>query len=292
MISRKPVFIANEIGLKRQEHRGAFLVVEGRDDRLFCERFIARDRCRVQVAEGKESVLEVVRILETRPFEGVVGLVDTDFDGLEGRSSPGANVVSTQVHDLECLLVRSSALQAVLFEHASDKKVAALPRTPRELLLAAATPIGCLRLHSRRSGLNLRFQDLNYDGFVARAGLEVNRRKLVHEVRNRSQRQDLPEDDLLRALHDIEAQDLDPWSLCTGDDLIGLLSLGLRHTFGTKGAQPVSPDNLRRELRLAFSQDAFDASPIAAGLRRWQQENPAFQVLPLSPPGSSGSLAT
>ena len=39
-LRRRPVVIANEIRLKRSQHPGAFLVVEGRDDRLFWERYI------------------------------------------------------------------------------------------------------------------------------------------------------------------------------------------------------------------------------------------------------------
>jgi hypothetical protein len=39
MIGQQPVVIANEIRLWRALHKGAFMLVEGRDDRLFYERF-------------------------------------------------------------------------------------------------------------------------------------------------------------------------------------------------------------------------------------------------------------
>ena len=44
---RRPEVHANAIRLKRQEYGGTFLVVEGRDDRLFFEQFIDGRDCRV-----------------------------------------------------------------------------------------------------------------------------------------------------------------------------------------------------------------------------------------------------
>ena len=41
-MKRSPNVRANAIRLKRQEHGGSFLVVEGRDDRLFFEQFVDR----------------------------------------------------------------------------------------------------------------------------------------------------------------------------------------------------------------------------------------------------------
>ena len=41
-MGRSATVRANAIRLKRQEHGGSFLVVEGRDDRLFFEQFVDR----------------------------------------------------------------------------------------------------------------------------------------------------------------------------------------------------------------------------------------------------------
>ena len=40
-MNRSPNVRANAIRLKRQEHEESFLVVEGRDDRLFFEQFVS-----------------------------------------------------------------------------------------------------------------------------------------------------------------------------------------------------------------------------------------------------------
>ena len=52
-----PITKANEIRLKRQIHKGAFLLVEGRDDRLFMQAFISLIDCKIEVGQrwGKEN---------------------------------------------------------------------------------------------------------------------------------------------------------------------------------------------------------------------------------------------
>src|SRR6267378_656553 len=99
---RRPVFIANEIRLKRSHHPGAFLVLEGRDDRLLNEVLTDRGACQIVVGEGKERVLDIVSILEHDGFPGVLGLVDADFDRINGVAY-GPNVVVTDGHDLESM---------------------------------------------------------------------------------------------------------------------------------------------------------------------------------------------
>ena len=67
-MTRSPNVRANAIRLRRQEHGGSFLVVEGRDDRLFFEQFVDRRCCWVIVADGKRNVVDVVGILEADGF--------------------------------------------------------------------------------------------------------------------------------------------------------------------------------------------------------------------------------
>lgn len=179
MMRRRPVVIANEIRLKRSQHAGSFLVVEGRDDRLFCQRFIDLASCKIVVAENKENVIDVVQILEENEFEGVVGVVDSDFDFIEGRIASSPNLASTDLHDLECMLLQSAALEALLSEFGSQTKLDGFGRDIREVLIAAASPTGYLRLYSERNGLDLRFDGINYSRCVDRQTLETDRQALI-----------------------------------------------------------------------------------------------------------------
>lgn len=63
--------IANEIRMTRSQYTGAFLIVEGRDDRLFMASFISQSTCTIEVAQGKQNVCDVIEILNEDNFHGV-----------------------------------------------------------------------------------------------------------------------------------------------------------------------------------------------------------------------------
>ena len=279
MISRRPELHANAIRLKRQEYRGTFLVVEGRDDRLFFEQFIDGRDCRVIVAEGKQNVGHVIHILEADGFAGVVGVIDADLDHVEGIRPASDNIILLETVDLEALLIRSTALDRVLVELGSAKKIATFGAEVRDALLAAALPIGCLRLHSRRRNLNLTFHGLRYRGCIEEATLRVDVSILIREVKNRSQRFDLGCQDVAREIDTIRGSVDDHWLVCYGADMVKILSLGLRKTLGTNSTQAVAPEVVRRCLRLAYQWVDLNDSRLGRDLRAWAVRKPKFRVL-------------
>ena len=213
-MTRRPEVRANAIRLKRQEHGGSFLIVEGRDDRLFFEQFVDRQYCWVIVADGKQNVADVVGILETDVFPGVAGVVDADLDHMGGIRPTSGNIILLETVDLEALLIRSTALDRILVELGSMDKIAGFGASIREHLLAVALPIGCLRLHSRRVGLNLTFRGLRYGRCIEEASLMLDVSGLIREVRNRSQRFDLQSQDVAREIDIIKGSVEDKWLVC------------------------------------------------------------------------------
>ena len=198
MKGRSAIIIANDIRLKRHVHKGCFLLVEGRDDRLLFRQFSEHSICWIMTVNGKQNVIDVVNILEGDPFPGIAGVVDADFDHVEDRPLSSDNLIMLETVDLEALLVRSSALDRVLVELGSLEKIAEFGRDVRGALVEAAVPIGCLRLHSLRTELGLRFQGLKYGRFIDKDSLAIDIRALVEEVKHRSQRSDLPSEDVVR----------------------------------------------------------------------------------------------
>jgi hypothetical protein len=255
------------------------LVVEGRDDRLFCERFLDRGACKVVVAEDKGKVTDVIHLLEEARFAGVLGLVDADFDRIEQRAPESPNVLVGESHDLEGMLLNSSALDALLVEFGSRDKIDRFGRDVRETLLSNAFPIGCLRLHSKRARRDLRFDGLDYSSCVDRDTLRIDRHRLVQEIKNRSQRQDIDDSSLERGLSEVEGEHLEAYEVCVGEDLLGLLSLGLRHALGTNDSTRVGRPELLQALRLAYSDAEFARSGLRNMIERWEQANSPFRVL-------------
>ena len=58
--------------MTRTQFSGSFLIVEGRDDRLFMVRFVALETCQIRVAYGKQNVCDTIDILDEDLFSGAL----------------------------------------------------------------------------------------------------------------------------------------------------------------------------------------------------------------------------
>ena len=279
LLHRRPAVIANEIRLKRSQHEGSFLVVEGRDDRLFCERHTDAGRCSLVVAEGKLSVLEVIGILDADGFAGVLGIVDSDYDFLAQTVPTGPNVVTGDSHDLEVALLRSPALDRILVELGSKEKIQSLGVEVRELLFSPAASVGYLRWLSQKENLGLKFHGLNLASCVDRNSLEIDPIKLCRQVKNLSKRPEVDELELHNKMEALRDRHHDKYHVCCGDDVLQILSVGLRKVLGTNSAQIIDVEQLKQKLRLAFEDADFKASVLGAAIRGWESRNTPFRVL-------------
>lgn len=281
-MNRTPDSIANEIRMLRTQWPGAFLLVEGSSDRAFFRRFVDSRWCRVQVLDGKDNVLAVQRILNESSFPGALGVVDADFWVLDGFPLDIENVVATDVHDLEMLLIRSPALDHVLRELGSEPKIDRLrerfKQEVRDLLLTRAVPIGLLRWCASHERLRLNFDGLAFSRFTDRDTLEVNEDRLVEVLRTRSPGASLSAVQLHSRLAERKKLQPDLYQLCCGHDVTELLSLGLRKLLGSRDARDVAPDALERSLRLAYEVSYFLGTRLAAEIRAWEAANPNYRV--------------
>src|SRR5579883_643288 len=95
---RSPDGIANAM-LSRRRYRGnehlIFLLVEGVGDKHLYENYTDQQRCAVRSIGVKPSAksvtLQVLTILEQNKMEGVLAVVDADFDVLEGKPYSSQN---------------------------------------------------------------------------------------------------------------------------------------------------------------------------------------------------------
>ncbi len=263
----------------RQVHKGCFLIVEGCNDRLFFEYFVDDTACSIIVANGKPNVINIITILEADQFSGIVGVVDADLDHIEGYQWFSHNLIVLETVDLEALLIQSSALDRILVELGSRKKIFQFDGDVQEVLVMAAVWIGCLRLHSKRAQLDLTFAGLKYARCINDTSLSIDIEALVREVMNRSQRPDLSHVDIVAKLRSIHGSIEDPWLTCYGKDMVEVLSYGLRRVLGTNSAKEVDPEIITKSLRMAFSWDDMNRSTLSKNLRAWAEQNSGYWVL-------------
>jgi Protein of unknown function (DUF4435) len=271
---------ANAIRLKRSTFAGTFLLVEGSSDQAFYNQFIDKSACVITPIPGKPSskilAITILKILEQDSFQGVLAIVDADFDHLETLPTSGSNLLRTDSHDLETMILSSNALEKVVGEYSSEDKMSKFDRDFREALLAAGLAIGYLRWISQLDGLNLTFSTLSVKNFINAKTLAIDELALITEVKNKSQAQKLKNEDLQNRMTDQRNPSHDPWQVCCGHDLTEILSFALQKTIGSMKVDAIE---LERSLRLAYEAVYFCSTQLYQSIRLWESKNQPFNIL-------------
>lgn len=271
--------VANEVRMKRTQHAGTFLIVEGGDDGRLYGNFVDHKNCRIIIAQGRDNAIQALSILEKDSFAGVLALVDADFWIVEKTSLPSPNLIITDTHDLETMIIKSPALDKIVSEFGHAGKLEKLNRNVRSILLEKCVVIGCLRLINARSNLTLDFKNLSFNKFIDSSTLNVNVSELIRILKARSLSPALSESMLRQQIRDIENENYDPWQICCGHDLVSLLSIGLSKLFGSTNARDIQVEPLEKSLRLAYESAYFVTTGVYKKLIKWETSNPPFKIL-------------
>lgn len=99
--------IANEIILIRAKYKGPVLLLEGGKDVKFFYRFVKNSEMPIIPAGGKEKVLNAIAILEANDdIQGFMGIVDADFGHVDSSLPESQNVIVTDDHDVEMMIIK------------------------------------------------------------------------------------------------------------------------------------------------------------------------------------------
>lgn len=272
---KKPGILYAELCFKRNGgFGGSFLIVEGDDDSRFWRRKIMDKYCNLVIAGCRPSVEGVVRKVDEQRLAGALGLVDADFSGIEG-SSPSANLLYTEHHDLETFLLQHSALDAVLAAYGEATLISAFTshtgQDVRTALLERGLPFGRLRWASQRNSLGIRFTRLSHMNFIAINGWRLDVDALYAAAANDC---GLSVDDL--KAHVDALPDAPPWSICQGHDLLYILNIGLANALGRKSP---GHNHIGAVLFQTLLDHEFHTSSIYRDIRAWESRNPPYLIL-------------
>ena len=273
--------IANLIRMRRSSgsFEGTFVIVEGRSDKLVYEELFDKGNCTFIVSQGKENAIGAIEILDEDNFQGALAIIDADFSRLEGQAISSLNIILTDEHDLETMLIKSPAFDKLIKELGSEDKIRQFNQNIREFLILEGKKLGYLRWLSLKKDLCLKFEDLSFKKFVDTVSLKIDDKKLVTTVKNHSQKQELSELDILNSLEGLRDNAHDPWQVCCGHDLIGIISIGLTKAWGTKNTHEVQLELLQRELRLAYEKSYFLNTQLYLSLQEWEKNNISYKIL-------------
>lgn len=279
-----PHTVAAEVRMMRTQHKGALLIVEGPTDKTAFRSLVDEVGCRIVIAHGKENAQTALKVLEDESFRGVLVIVDADFSRVEGTQTHSRNLLSTDLHDLECMMIASPAFQKLLSEYANPKRLEQFEDKSgcglNVLLAKNAMPLGYLRLLSLRVDLAFDFEGLSFGKFLDRRDLHIDTGKLLTEVKNHSQKRKPADSELKLAMQSLSSPSHDPWQVSCGHDMVEILSFALRRTVAARKDLDVKPEFLERNLRFAYERSFFKDTGLYKLIREWESTHSPYRVLP------------
>lgn len=260
--------IANAVRMLRnaQPRKKSIMIVEGESDRRFLE-VCVRGRIECYPAKGKAKVLAALDVLnKEEESKWFFALMDADYDHLTGKSYPHELATVTDLHDLECELLSSPALEKVVREYCSSDKChaafgerdfPALTQRIRGELLSQGSVLGAIRFINARDNLNIRFSGLAYESVLMAKTIEVKVELAVRYLLSRGGHRSLDVKALQAEVETILRSGYEPWQLCQGHDLVNLFLLGVRRVWGRGSLRDGDVDiGLRLSYEEAFLGNA------------------------------------
>lgn len=273
--------IVNVARMMRTQYTGTILIVEGSTDARVYGRLVSETECRVIHATGKDKAISALKMLENGSFDGVLTIVDADFQRLDDIDPNSSNLLMTDSHDLETMILHSDALDNVLSEFGSEGEIEKLGRPIRDILLDGGLPIGYLRWLSSptKDNLSLKFKELSFDKFVDEKTLCVDVDNLIRELKTDSKDSALDDNVIKLKVMTLMSEGHDPWQVCSGHDLVLILSIGLRNMFGNHRGKTVTPEVVDGILRVAYDYSHFCLTQLHNSIKDWEKANPSYRVL-------------
>ena len=249
------------------------MVVEGVTDMRLYGKFTEPDKVEIVIAHSKDKVHDSVTVCNSRRNDPkVIGIMDSDLDIIEKSQENDGPIFETDTRDSESLMVMSEALHNVLWEYGDRNKIRTFEeryRPIREAVLEAAYPLGLLMYVSDKYKYGLCFKDLDFYRFINKRTLTCNVQEMIRTVLANTKYRRVEPSTLYKKLSS-EMNCRRPYrAVCRGHDLVNVLVIGLRDTFGSYNAQNIREGELGGALRMAYDLRMFAKTCLYKTSQEW-----------------------
>ncbi len=260
---------------------GAIIITEGDTDARVFKRFFNVTRCRLVPSNGKPNAIGATLRLDGERFSGLLAIVDADFDYLESIRPPSPNILYSDTHDLETMLLSSSSLIKVLSELLSVPRAKTMPLPILDLAFQAALPLGYFRWLSspHKENLGVKFKGIVFTQFIAMPSFVTDIDSMINEVVRNTGSSPLDVIATKVKLHALTTGSHDKWQVCSGHDLVEVIFLALKYHWGNHRAQTITLNVFDAMLRIAYDETDFKSSNLFQEIRKWETRNPLFKFL-------------
>jgi len=283
---KTPETVIAEIKMVRTKFAGTILITEGDSDYKFLKSFILGDKCYLLPAHGKANAVDCITLARNGSLKGILSFVDADHDRILNKLPKDENIVVTDYHDSEMLMIMSRAFDKIIEEYASNNKIRKFLQTNtykniRSALFSVCIPIGMLRLLSKKYDYNICFNKLHFKKFIDARKMELNIHSLVRYILANSPGHSLQTKDVIRALEkELFQNSYEIQQLCNGHDFAEILALSLRQAIGNCDSKIGNRGNIEKLLRIAYNFDIFRRTECCHEMVSWVNRNSGFEIFP------------
>ena len=257
------------------------LYVEGDDDEFVYKQFICEQQCEIIVQDGDCRLVNAIKMHNQENRSGYVAIKDNHFDVLLEHPVP-KNILTTDGHDLEVMILRSKALENVIDvrlrgeDKEQQERVIDFKSALRDRLFRLGSIIGYLRFKSciNSWGITIvvgRFlQHLTTDCELAFRVAVKEFESCFSEVD--TSQLDSEEFEKLYSRH--------PQHLCRGHDMVFIFSQIFKRMTKLYLKQEYNPGNdLAERLLLTFNETHFRATQLYQQILDWQSYCTSRRIL-------------
>lgn len=277
--------IVNEVIMTRKNFNETIMLVEGPADYNLWQKYCNPNKCVVIPSYGKNNTLNAISILESKKHVGIVAIIDADFCHFDKDCKNGNNILITDFHDAELMIIMSPAFDRIIKEYYSKRKfdkfmVKFKCSDIRKYLLEKCLPIGLLRWWSNKNKQGLNFKDLKYRTFVEKNSLIINTLKLIQSIKNITH-EGIPkineiQDQLKKIQSDKRFNDL--LQLCCGHDVSSIMGIALKHCIGSQNTSIANRENIEKMLRLSYDENYLKSTTLYKDQTKWKNKNVPYEI--------------
>jgi len=268
----------------------AILIVEGNSDTKFYNYFVCKGEYILQpdvfndlfvVNRGKKNqVIETIKKANEEGLEGIIGIIDADFDNLFNNVSIVENLYRTDTHDLESMLLKSKkSLKKVLKRYhevdyfIKDSDVLGI----QNILLESSKYIGYALWCSIDYEWKINFKDFPINICINdKCKCDLDLQQTFHCLRKKSSNISLSHVTIESEVNKKVLEKWDLWQVCRGKEMLKVLATYIKNNF-KKGA--CGSDNLRDDLILAFDEKDFKNTNLYTSMKEWEQKNRYYSLI-------------
>lgn len=266
--------IVSQIKMMETDYNGLYWLVEGPSDlRFFGSR---KFECvELIVSGGKRNVAGVISALSADSVsDRILGIVDADYDWLFEVGEKLPNIVTTDPRDLEGVLLRSGALNKVLSELSTSKKIKDFESRyncdVRSHIHKWADFFGRVRAVNDM-GARVDLECLKPQRYMKSPAWVYSEEEILHEAVKLGVSDTAT--NLSEKMHSLPNKTL--WCYVRGHDAVNILAGGLMSEIGQGGS--VKLPALQSLLRAGIEEHEYRGTKLFQSIDAWMVERlPAY----------------